>query len=159
MAPDFIHNPKYNDIQLTDHFKLSEFRCRCGDKPSTRIYYCGGGVIVPPNDFLIALEKLRSLVGMVLISSAYRCYHWNKFVGGEPKSYHTQFNMRFSKYGAADLFFPEYDKQFKGTDSYWLTLRQVIQDSGFTGIIQYKIAGHCHCDCRPTPYFEFKNKK
>lgn len=68
-----------NDFQLTPHFNLREFQCRC----------CQQAKVWP--QLPLCLEKLRTLWGKPLIlTSGYRCPTHNKEVGGVPHSLHTK---------------------------------------------------------------------
>jgi hypothetical protein len=81
-----------NRIQLTRHFKLSEFECRCKA-------YCGYSVKLTPG-LLTVVELIWERLNMtippgaprlpLLIRSGYRCPLHNMDVGGVPNSYHIQ---------------------------------------------------------------------
>lgn len=74
-----------DDVQLTPHFKLSEFACRCGCRGEQR-------AIIKNNLAVIAgeWEKVRAHFGAkpVTIHSGYRCPRYNKQIGGAPQSMH-----------------------------------------------------------------------
>ncbi|MDR3165214.1 MAG: peptidase M15 [Synergistaceae bacterium] len=66
-----------NDIQISTHFKLREFQCRC----------CGLVKLSPR--LLRMLEKLREAARVPLVvTSGYRCPNHNRHVGGAPRSLH-----------------------------------------------------------------------
>lgn len=68
-----------NDFQITEHFNLSEFQCRC----------CGQVKI--GHDLVFMIEELRKRLGVpVTIVSPYRCPTNNAKVGGAKESYHMQ---------------------------------------------------------------------
>lgn len=68
-----------NDVQLSEHFSLREFQCRC----------CGAVKIYPP--LLLMLERLRELRGSPLVlTSGYRCGRHNEAVGGSSTSLHKR---------------------------------------------------------------------
>lgn len=104
------------NVQMTAHFKLSEFQCKDG---STTIIL---------NPKLIAmLEKLRIKAGKpLIINSAYRTPTYNKRVGGAKNSQHMVGN-------AADIV-------IKG-----MTVEQVAkmaEEIGFDGIGRYDSFTH-----------------
>ena len=79
-----------NDIQLTTHFRLSEFTrsntatLHCIDNSLPEIYL--------PRVYALAtiLEDIRlSILTPIHITSGYRCPSLNEKVGGVPKSKHT----------------------------------------------------------------------
>ena len=67
-----------DDLQLTTHFKLSEFRCRC----------CG--LVDPVTAATMAefLEDIRVDTGPLVIVSGQRCPSHNTACGGKPHSWH-----------------------------------------------------------------------
>lgn len=67
---------------LTEHFKRSEFRCKCGK-------YCDGYPVEPSEELLELLEKIRNhFDAPVTIASGVRCKQHNTNVGGASKSQH-----------------------------------------------------------------------
>ena len=71
-------------MKLSEHFDLSEFRCRCG---------CGGEskpeILANLKKVAAMLEKVRQACGRPLaINSGYRCPKHNKAVGGASQSLH-----------------------------------------------------------------------
>lgn len=69
-------------MQLTEHFKLDEFRCKCCRKAD---------YVDDLQRLAMALEKIRSLVGQpLLITSGWRCKQHNMRVGGAYKSPHLK---------------------------------------------------------------------
>ena len=74
---------KYGDkTQLSPHFNVSEFQCKCGGAHET-----------PIDENLVAmLEKLYAALdcSAIIISSGYRCVKHDKAVGGNGGGYHTK---------------------------------------------------------------------
>ena len=69
-------------MQVTKHFKMSEFACKDGTQVPTK--YQGNVAAL-----CLALEHLRAKLGSpVVIISAYRTKAYNKRVGGASKSQH-----------------------------------------------------------------------
>jgi zinc D-Ala-D-Ala carboxypeptidase len=67
------------DLNVSTHFKGSEFRCKCGMCPITMI----------DEDMLAAVEALRQGVRFPLaINSGFRCWVHNNVIGGKPYSWH-----------------------------------------------------------------------
>ena len=78
-----IKTYNYNDdVRLTQHFKSSEWRCKCGKKHDYKI----------DSNLPIILEKLMSKVGAVRgdVNSGFRCPKHDKEVGGRGTGSHTQ---------------------------------------------------------------------
>ena len=74
---------RYNDsTQLSPHFNVQEFRCKCGNQ----------------HDILISEELINKLEELfteldcskIIISSGYRCSTHDRNVGGDGKGYHTK---------------------------------------------------------------------
>lgn len=72
----------YNsDVQLSNHFNTTEFRCKCGKHHVIKI-----------NPLLIEkLEKLHSMLkcSKIIVTSGYRCENHDKTVGGSGSGQHT----------------------------------------------------------------------
>lgn len=70
-----------NDKQLSDHFKLSEFACRCG---------CGGAN--PSPKLISMLERLRTSLNCkyITVTSGFRCPQHSVKVGGYSTDAHTK---------------------------------------------------------------------
>ena len=85
--------PKFEMVQLSEHFWSSEFRCRCRNPGCSLIYY--------DTDLLAYLEAKRIDFGgkPIIISSGYRCPQYNAFKNGKIGSYHL-----IGK--AADIYIP-----------------------------------------------------
>ena len=68
--------------QLSEHFKASEFQCKCGKPHKFMI----------SDELVVNLEKLRSELGCngVHVSSGFRCPEHDKKVGGKGNGKHTQ---------------------------------------------------------------------
>ena len=71
------NSARLNDFQLTEHFNLREFECRC--------CHC-----VRLSPVLVRrLEAVREQWGKpMIITSGYRCPSHNREVGGAPRSFH-----------------------------------------------------------------------
>ena len=70
---------KYNDkTQLTEHFNVQEWKCKCGKKHDIKIH----------SDLPPLLEKLMEKIGATVgnIYSGYRCATHDKNVGGNGSS-------------------------------------------------------------------------
>jgi uncharacterized protein YcbK (DUF882 family) len=63
--------------QLSDHFKSSEFACKCG---------CGEYKVNP--ELIDLLEDIRAVTGPVMITSGRRCEAHNRACGGKEHSQH-----------------------------------------------------------------------
>ena len=107
---------KYNDeTQLSTHFNVREFRCKCGKTHDTEIN---------PN-LVDSLEKLYRVLSCskVVVTSGYRCPDHDKAVGGNGTGQHTKGN-------AADII-------CYGQDGSVISTKKVAckaQDIGFRGI-------------------------
>lgn len=65
--------------KLSKNFSLAEFECSCGKCPFTLISMV----------HIERLQELRQSMGApIKINSAYRCYEYNKSIGGAPYSQH-----------------------------------------------------------------------
>ena len=63
---------------LSEHFRHSELSCPCCDVCAVQLR------------LVDALERLRTKCGNapITVNSGFRCWGWNKIVGGAPKSHH-----------------------------------------------------------------------
>ncbi len=107
---------KYTDkTQITSHFNVSEFKCKCGDSHDTLLDI----------ELVDKLEQLRKVLNCskIIVNSGYRCYNHDKNVGGNGYGQHT-------KGTAADIVC--YDKDGKIISSKIVCC--VAQDLGFGGI-------------------------
>ena len=107
---------EYNDeTQLSAHFNVHEFRCKCGKTHDTEL-----------NPKLVTnLEKLYRVLGCskIIVTSGYRCPTHDKNVGGNGTGQHTKGN-------AADVI-------CYGQDGSIISTKKVAckaQDIGFGGI-------------------------
>ena len=68
-------------IQLTTHFNVSEFRCKCGGSHDTKL----------DTDLADKLEKLHTALNCskIIINSGYRCSAHDKNVGGSGTGQHV----------------------------------------------------------------------
>ncbi len=106
----------YNDeTQLSAHFNVREFRCKCGKTHDTEIN---------PN-LVTNLEKLYKVLGCskIVITSGYRCSAHDKAVGGNGTGQHTKGN-------AADIICYSQDGNIISTKK----VACKAQDIGFRGI-------------------------
>ena len=101
--------------QLTTHFNVSEFRCKCG----------GNHEILIDNNLFQKLEQLFTTLNCskIIVNSGYRCTTHDKKVGGNGSGQHT-------KGTAADIVC--YDKAGKKISSKIVCC--AAQDIGFGGI-------------------------
>ncbi len=101
--------------QLTEHFNVSEFKCKCGGSHDTRL-----------DEALVQkLEQLHKALNCskIIVNSGYRCCVHDKAVGGNGSGQHT-------KGTAADIVC--YDKNGKKISSKVVCC--AAQDLGFGGI-------------------------
>lgn len=101
--------------QLTPHFNVSEFRCKCGGSHDTQL----------DSNLVDKLEKLFSALKClkIIVNSGYRCPAHDKNIGGNGYGQHT-------KGTAADIVC--YDKNGKKISSKIVCC--AAQDLGFGGI-------------------------
>lgn len=107
---------KSNDTsKVTEHFKVSEFRCKCGGAHDTLV----------SQELADKLEELRSKLNCskIVINSGYRCSKHDKAVGGSGSGQHTTGK-------AADIVC--YGADGKVISSKIVTC--AAQDIGFSGI-------------------------
>lgn len=104
-----------DNTQLTQHFNVSEFRCKCGDKHNTLLDVA----------LVDMLEQIFSALNCskIIVNSGYRCIKHDKDVGGTGTGQHT-------KGKAADIVC--YDRSGTKISSKIVTC--AAQDLGFTGI-------------------------
>lgn len=131
----------YTDTsQLSEHFKVSEFRCKCGGTHDTLI----------ASDLVQKLEELRSALGCsgISISSGYRCIQHDKAVGGSGTGQHT-------KGKAADICC--YGSDGKPIDNRIVCC--AAEDLGFHGIARIKGNGtFTHVDVRSGKWYGDETK-
>lgn len=111
-----IKNFKYTDSsQLTEHFNVSEFRCKCGGNHDTKL----------DSELVQKLEKLYKNLSCskIIVNSGYRCSAHDKNVGGNGSGQHVNGT-------AADIVC--YDKNGKKISSKIVCC--AAQDLGFGGI-------------------------
>ena len=104
-----------SDIQLSPHFNVQEFRCKCGDTHDTLI----------SGELIDKLEQLYTTLNCskIIVTSGYRCPTHDKNVGGTSTGQHT-------KGTAADICC--YGQDGKPISSKLVCCK--AQDIGFTGI-------------------------
>lgn len=116
--------------QLSKHFKVSEFRCKCGGNHDIRLN----------SELIDMLEKLIKIVGAekCIISSGYRCPAHDKRVGGSGNGQHT-------KGTAVDCCF--LDRSGKPISTKLISCK--AQDMGFGGIANITAGyDYIHLDVR-----------
>ena len=112
-----------NDLIIAPHFNLSEFACPCCKR-----------VMLHPL-LLEKLEKLRKIMERPIhITSGYRCFAYNRKVGGVANSYHC-IGL------AADI---------KVKDINLIELLGYAVEIDFAGIGFYEKKNFLHLDVRPT---------
>ena len=122
---------KFNDTtQLSPHFNVKEFKCKCG----------GSHDILISDELVDKLEKLYAKLNCskIIITSGYRCINHDKNVGGSGKGQHTKGN-------AADTC-------CYGQDGQPISSKIVCcaaQDIGFSGIANINTSyQYTHVDVR-----------
>ena len=129
-----------DNSQLSEHFKVSEFRCKCGGTHDTLI----------ADDLIHMLEKLRSSLSCskIIISSGYRCVSHDIAVGGSGTGQHT-------KGKAADICC--YDQSGNPIDNRLVCC--TAEDLGFHGIARIKGNGtFTHVDMRSGKWYGDETK-
>ena len=127
-----IQKFEFNDTtQLSPHFNISEFRCKCGKEHET----------LNNPELIEKLEKLYAALNCskIIVTSGYRCAAHDKNVGGSGTGQHTFGN-------AADIC-------CYGQDGQPISSKAVCckaQDIGFRGIANITAAYiYTHVDVRP----------
>ena len=127
-----IRKYEFNDTtQLSPHFNISEFRCKCGKEHET----------LNDPELIEKLEKLYAALNCskIIVTSGYRCAAHDKNVGGSGTGQHTLGN-------AADIC-------CYGQDGQPISSKVVCckaQDIGFRGIANITAAYiYTHVDVRP----------
>lgn len=132
----------YNDkTQLTEHFKVSEWKCKCGKNHK----------IVIADTLPTLLESVMKKIGAVRgdIPSGYRCSEHDKAVGGTGNDTHQGY--------ACDIKFT--DKDGKVIDSKYVAL--ALEDLGHQWGIGYKCGGsnsYTHIDVKPRKWYGDESK-
>lgn len=129
-------------MQLTQHFRDTEFFCKCGkcNAPTDAIRLKWFEVAA-------ALEKVRLIVGSPLtIISAHRCEAHNKAVGGAPDSRHIDGDAVDIK--VADERWP--GERLRGVLEALIALDE-IPDGGLGTYPDARRRFTVHYDLRPTP--------
>lgn len=122
--------------QLTEHFNVSEFRCKCGQNHNT---------ILNP-ELPEKLEKLHKALNCskIIINSGYRCQSHDRTVGGSGSGHHVFGN-------AADIVC--YDQSGNKISSKKVSC--VAQDIGFGGIANIDSTYTAtHVDVRPSNFWK-----
>lgn len=112
---DIKSYPYNSTTQLSDHFNVSEFKCKCGGTHDTLV----------SSNLVTMLEKLYKILNCskIIINSAYRCSTHDKNVGGTGSGQHVNGN-------AADIVCYGKDNNPISTK----VVSCVAQDLGFGGI-------------------------
>ena len=109
-----------NDLNVSEHFKISEFKCNDGSQEIMLEY-----------ELVKLLQKLRWVVGKpIKINSGYRTKTYNHKVGGSPRSQHLLGR-------AADIVVEGYTPS---------QIAELADQLGFDGIGIYDT--FCHVDVR-----------
>lgn len=125
-----------NSKQLTEHFNVSEFRCKCGKNHSTMLN----------SELPEKLEKLYKALNCsaIIINSGYRCQSHDKTVGGSGTGHHVYGN-------ASDIVC--YDQSGNKISSKKVSC--VAQDVGFGGIANIDSTYTAtHVDVRPSNFWK-----
>lgn len=126
---------KYSDkTQLSEHFNVQEFKCKCGRKHDIKI----------DSNLPVILEKLMVKVGATVgnISSGYRCKIHDKEVGGSGKGSHVEGY-------ACDIIFKKNGKIIPSKE---IALR--LEDLGHKKGIGYRCGGNANYT-----HIDTKNRK
>lgn len=116
---------KGSDIQLSVHFHLRAFDCRCHDSSCVVTYV--------DDELIEALEIMFPACPTMWLSCGFRCTKHNRLIGGKPGSLHLTGK-------AADIHAHGYDgKEIAAIAS-------IISAFNIGGIGQY--ATFAHCDVR-----------
>ena len=130
-----VNTYKQNDkTQLSPHFNVQEFKCKCGDTHDTLI----------SGELIDKLEQLYTALNCskIIVTSGYRCPTHDKNVGGTSTGQHT-------KGTAADICC--YGQDGKPISSKLVCCK--AQDLGFTGIANVDTSyQYTHVDVRNTSY-------
>lgn len=141
-----IKEYKYNDAtKLSEHFKVSEFKCKCGGNHNIKI----------DTDLVELLEKLRTKLNAKSgnIYSGYRCPTHDKNVGGSGSGPHTEGY-------AVDIYFIGQDGKRISSKTIALTL----EDMGHKYGIGYRCGGsadstgNIHIDVKPRKWYGDESK-
>lgn len=119
-----------NYFQVTEHFNLREFQCKCG---------CG--TLKISSRLIAMLEALRQELKVpFVITSGYRCPTHNANVGGDKNSFHMQGL-------ACDIICPQgYSVE---------EFARICLDHGFS-VGAYHAQSFVHVDVRPGPQIRFQ---
>lgn len=125
--------------QLTEHFRVSEFRCKCGTKHKIKI----------DSDLCPVLEKVMIKLGATKgnIISGYRCKKHDKAVGGSGK----ETSSHVAGY-AADIEFYDSDNKKIPSKTVALCLEDIEHKKG----IGYRCGGNSlrtHIDTKPRKWY------
>lgn len=79
MIKTFVSN---NTTQISDHFNISEFKCKCGKSHDIKL----------DSNLIDKLESLYKALNCskIIINSGYRCHDHDKKVGGNGTGQHTK---------------------------------------------------------------------
>ncbi len=124
-----------DNAQLTTHFNIKEFKCKCGGNHDTKL----------DSELVDKLEQLHKALNCskIIVNSGYRCPTHDKNVGGNGSGQHT-------KGTAADIVC--YDKNGKKISSKIVSC--AAQDIGFGGIANIdNTYTATHVDVRTVKWF------
>jgi uncharacterized protein YcbK (DUF882 family) len=118
-----------NDLQVSPHFNLREFQCRC----------CGR--VKLSRELVRKLEGLRAAVGRpVVITSGYRCERHNAAVGGAARSLHLAGR-------AADVSYRP-GGSLEAAEADLHALRQIASRIGFYEFLPNLSKNYIHFSCK-----------
>ena len=119
-----------NDFQITEHFNLKEFQCKCCEQ------------VKIGHDLVFVIEELRKKLGLpIIVVSGYRCPNYNVTIGGAKDSYHVQGR-------ASDIY----------TTAELNTICKTAKELGLTGIGKYPDDNFVHIDNRDIECYWVKHK-
>jgi len=120
---------KGSNAKITEHFKMSEFQCKCSETHNSKT----------DTELVEMLEKLRAILNClkITVNSGYRCPAHNKSVAGAGNSKHCDGI-------AADVVcFGQNGKPISAN-----IVSCIAQDLGFGGIAKINENGAIHLDVR-----------
>lgn len=136
-----VKSYKYNDkTQLTKHFNVQEFKCKCGKNHNIKI----------DSDLAPTLEKVMTKIGAKTgnIYSGYRCAAHDKKIGGSGTGSHVQGY-------ACDIYFKDSKGNRINTNKVAIALEDLSHNRG----VGYRCGnsktstGNIHIDTKPRKWY------